>query len=191
MPTTPVYLFPYPLATDPADGPKGFSDLALRVEAVLQQQVNALDSRLDVLEAAGPMALQYGSTLLGSQLSMSAGSWLNVLSTPSLGSGKWVVFAQAQFNPTDNTMPNPIVARLSGSVSGIKSSAEAGLEGTYGSSPVGRPELVLHGVFAVATSEVVTVQAYSSTGRYWVNSHADLQASGANATQMVWIRVAP
>jgi hypothetical protein len=49
--STPIYLFPYPVGADPADGPAGFQNLANRVETVIHDTViPPLTTRLGTLE---------------------------------------------------------------------------------------------------------------------------------------------
>jgi hypothetical protein len=52
MPSTPHYLLPYPVGTDPADGPKGIGDLAVKTDDVIFTSIwTPLNNRVAALEA--------------------------------------------------------------------------------------------------------------------------------------------
>ena len=95
MPSTPVYLLPYPVGTDPADGPLGFQNLANQTEFVLINQIVApLDARLDTVEGKliGVSNDGAGNITLSGKLTVSypAASGANVMNALVLNDSLWV-----------------------------------------------------------------------------------------------------
>jgi hypothetical protein len=98
MPSTPHYLLPYPVGTDPADGPKGIGDLAVKTDDVIFTSIwTPLNNRVAALEAVPAAVRMVRGRVTGANGAVAAGTGF---SSQRTAPGQYTIYFSAAFPTT-------------------------------------------------------------------------------------------